>query len=835
MYIYGSNCYNINIKKEYLCNTFTNNKHFVMGFLPLLLISFSISVLSVHRAEAASTTATVASPDGNLVLTLTVDDGTPKYSITRNGNTIVSPSLLGFSQRTSFPDGIASAEEVAIDEPYQIPHGKTSDYRDHCNQLTVVLDGEGQHDLTVVFRLYDDAVAFRYEIPERQADLSNFTGEVTEFNISNFTNSWCMRSSVSYEATYNKRTWSELTDDKYCAPMLIQMQNDTWMLLTEANNTSATSASMLKRGTKSGQIMLVPAENSVSIAAYPFQTPWRTMIIGKTTDIVESITINSLGTPTTLTDMSWIRPGRVSWNWGGQDQAHSGETRSTEWAHRYADLAAHMGWEYVLIDEGWDGNINLANFISYCKQRGVDVIIWVHQNKFQNTYGDALSKMRTWANMGVKGVKIDFFENDGHTMLQKYEYILRAAASSKMMIDFHGCIRPSGWERTWPNLMTMEGVYGGEMNLDWHHMNPTNHSVNLTMTRNVLGGMDFTPGKIGTHEGKIVTNNSWCNEMAMTILFESGYICIPDCPTNMTYTPVDPLYRMMPAAWDQTKCLEANPDNYATIARRSGDDWYVATVSQNTRTARINLSFLDPEQTYYAYIYKEDSGCRYNVLFDLREGLKSTSAINIPVRDNGGAVVILSPSGDLPRPQWTTFEAEDYNRVGGTITNDNYCSGGKIVTGLNGDKRIAITGVQVPVPGEYALTIYHKLEEGVNKAYVGVGSEEKKYYNFVTPAEGDHGVSYAIQTVYINLKDGRNTIYYGNENGKAPSVDKFVLTPTLKTQAIISGVQQPIINAQHPSTNTRKHIDSRQGVVVTTENPDGSHDSYRIDGVRINK
>ena len=781
--------------------------------------------------ETTAASAIETSPDGSLEVALTVTDGKPSYTVFLNGRTIVSPSMLGFAQRTTFPEGILSVEHRSIDEPYVIPHGKTSNYRDYCNELTVVLDGEGNNDLTVVFRVYNDAVAFRYVIPQRQDGLTSLSGEVTEFNITNFNNSWCMRETLSYEATYNKRSWSELTDNKYCAPMLIQMQNDVFMLLTEADNTSATSASMLKRGKTEGQILLVPAENSVNIASYPFRTPWRTMIIGKTTDIVESITINSLGTPTTMTDVSWIRPGRVSWNWGGQDQAHDGETRSTEWAQRYADLAAHLGWEYVLIDEGWNGNINLANFISYCDKRGVGVIIWLHQNNFQNSYSDALSKMRNWANMGVKGVKIDFFENDSHTMIQKYEYLMRAAASSKLLVDFHGCIRPSGWERTWPNLMTMEGVYGGEMNLDWHHMNPTNHSVNLTMTRNVLGGMDFTPGKIGTHEGKIVTNNSWCNEMAMTILFESGLICVPDCPVNLTYTPIDPLYRQMPAAWDETKCLEANPDNYATIARRTGQDWYVATVSQNSRTASLSLSFLDPELKYYAYIYKEEN-CRYNVVFELREGITSSSRINIPIHENGGAVVVLSTSPDLPKPQWTTFEAEEYTRVGGLVTIDSYCSGGKVVTSLNGDSRIAITGVVPPVAGEYALTIYHRLETDVNRAYVSVGSGEKKYYSFKTPAEGDHGVSYAINTVYVNLKEGRNTIYYGNENGRAPSVDKFVLTPTLATQAVISGITQPVMTSDGAAS--RKYIDGRR-IVIKDGDDRGAERTYGLDGIRIGK
>jgi hypothetical protein len=408
-------------------------------------------------------------------------------------------------------------------------------------------------------------------------------------------------------------------------------------------------------------------------------------------------------------------------------------------------------------------------------------------------------------------------------------YMLKASAYVKMMLDFHGCTRPTGWERTYPHLMTWEAVFGGEMNLDWHHMIPADHQANLVATRNVIGPMDFTPGKIAEKTGKIFTYNSWCNSIATMIVFESGFQCLTDCPENIIYSVVDPLYRQLPAGWDGIKSLEVALGRYATVARRSGANWYVGSVSADNRVAQMDLSFLHPDSTYYAYIYQEGD-CRYNIDFELREGVKSTDVMRIPVTKNGGAVVVLSTSDKLPKPEGDTYEAEQYATHGGVARSDNECSGHKYLSGISRNTRAVITRVMAEVDGEYAVNIYYKLENN-NTAYVQVGNGgEKNYYTFQTLADIDNsrGYHWAMKTVYVNLKAGRNIIYYGNENGVAPSLDKIIVTPTLETQQVIAGVERVQIGEETSTNNANLRMEGAS-VVCEVFSP-GTLDIYTLDG-----
>ena len=318
--------------------------------------------------------------------------------------------------------------------------------------------------------------------------------------------------------------------------------------------------------------------------------------------------VDNLNPVSRLEDTSWIRPGRVAWNWAGEDRLNTGDINI---AKHYVDLARHLGWEYVLIDDGWEGNFQLDDFVPYAQSQGVDVIVWYHNNSFPNNYSSCLSRFRALADLGVKALKIDFFDGDGQVTLQKYETLMRAAADANLMLDFHGCTRPTGWERTYPHVMTMEAVLGGEFLLGEPHMNQADHAVNLVVGRNVIGPMDFTPTKLAQRTGSLKTHTNtsenpfttWSYQLALWTLFESGFQCLIDCPDNIIDSPIEPVLRQVPAAWDETRCLEAEVSKYATLARRSGDDWFVATVSKQARQTRLKLDFLDPDKTYTAYMY----------------------------------------------------------------------------------------------------------------------------------------------------------------------------------------------------------------------------------------
>lgn len=737
--------------------------------------------------------AEAASPDGTLAVTLECNAaGVVTYTVTRGGSPLINRSRLGFDGRNTFTGGIGEKSVTEKSEPYDQLHGKTAHSDNHYTLLQAELLGASEaENVNVEFRIYDDAVAFRYVM--NSGKLATFSGELTEFNFAGFKQALALSYSNDYTWYYYQHPWAELNNARgYNEPMLVETGIDgTYVLLTEAAHYGETAGNAIVQGDEEGQLrlqLMVPEGKSTrSTIKYPFVTPWRTLIIGNTKDIVESNVVNDLNPSTEMEDLSWLRPGRVSWNWAGEDRQNTGDINV---AKRYVDLAAHLGWEYVLIDEGWKGKFTLDEFVPYATKQGVDVIVWYHNNDFSSTYSTCLSQMRQIAAKGVKGVKIDFFDGDQQSVIQKYEVILRAAAQAKLMVDFHGCTRPTGWERKYPHLMTMEGVLGGEFLLDQPHMNQADHSANLVLTRNVLGGMDFTPTKLAQRTGSLKTHSNtgenpyttWSYQLALWTLFESGFQCLIDCPDNIIDSPIEPALRTIPTTWDETRCLEAEPTKYATIARRNGDEWYVASISKVQRTLRLPLSFLEEGRTYYAYIYRDGTASQFDVAFQRRE-VTSAMSLSINIRPNGGATVILSTNPDLPTLTTVSYEAESGS--GGASADNVHCSGGKYKTRIGNAARVTFRNVKAEVAGEYALTFYYMLPDDSRTAYIQVGDEgEKLYYDVHQRDDYDRskGLVMGMKTVYVQLEEGSNRIYYGNENGDAPDLDKITLTPTWATQ-----------------------------------------------------
>ena len=748
--------------------------------------------LAAH-AQTIELPLMVTSPDGRIQLLFDMTEaGEPVYSITQAGDTVVGRSLMGFESRKKFQNGVSGCSRDTVDESYTLPHGKCSTYHNTYHALTVDLRGAGTaRNMSVEFRVFDDAVAFRYTL--KIGTLTSFSGEVTEFNFPSFKQALALEYSDDYTWYYYLHPWTDLTNERgYNEPLLVETNHDgRYVLITEAANFGETGGNSIIRGDREGQLKLTGINKSETgvksaISSYPFATPWRTLIMGTVQDIVASTTVLNLNEPTTLTDMSWCIPGRVAWNWAGEDRQNTG---SIEVAKQYVDLAAYLGWEYVLIDDGWEGHIDLDAFLAYCRQKEVGALLWFNNNKFSSDYASCLSTFKTYAQKGVKGLKIDFFDGDDQQVIQKYETLMRAAAAAGLLLDFHGCTRPTGWERKYPNLMTMEAVLGGEFFLGEPHMNPAKHSVNVLLGRNVQGSMDFTPTRLGQRTGAITHQVTWSYELALWSLFESGFQCLIDNPDNIIDSPIEPALRCIPAAWDETRCIEAVPDQYATLARRSGESWFVATVSQNQRTMTLPLKFLDADKEYTAYIYRDGDACSFDIKFEKRV-LNASNSLTIKVKAGGGATVILSPKDDLPYPMHTSYEAETACLSGVKQTNDN-CSGKAYKTGFSGTTRGVFRKITAPVAGEYALTIYHLSSETSNTAYIQVGTGEKQYYTFHTKDTYDSqkGLVLAMKTVYVQLEAGTNVITYGNENGTAPDLDKITVTPTLKTRAVIDGIE----------------------------------------------
>ena len=767
-----------------------------------------VMLLSLFAPMVAFADVQVKSPDQQITLSIDVKDNLPVYSVSKNGHEVIKQSKLGVKyggvEYFNF-DEIEAIEANEVNETYTLTHGKRSTYDNHCFEQTVTFkNSETNRELKMVFRVYNDAVAFRYT--KDTGGTLVWDNEQTEFNFNGFQKCWVQRSyDAGYSDYYTGRSWNEIEKTKYkdfmygyCVPMLVKTNyNDSWCLLTESAALSSIAASTIVKGDVNGGVKLeiVKHGNKLGNTATesrfttPFVSPWRTIIIGNLSQIVESTVVQNLSPATKDGDWSWVKPGRVAWNWAAEDASNDLDSKM---CRRYTDMAAHFGWEYNLLDEGWDGKLTVRNEVNYARNKGVGLILWFNQNHFGNDYNSIYNEMKKWADQGVKGFKIDFFEDDRQAQLKRYEYMLDAAKALKLVINFHGCTKPSGLDRTWPNLLTMEANYGNEMYMFWPHLTPAYHVVNLALTRNVLGSMDFTPLKWGTHKNSIrsIENNTWAQELAMCVAFESGEFHPADTPENLEYSVAEPVLRMLPVTWDDVKCLEASPDQYVTIARKKGDDWWVGTLANDARTARISTNFLEEGKTYYAHIYR-DGDYRYELKSEVRQGITKGSRINLPVLKYGGAVVIFTTNPDMAYPHDRTYEAEFYNQ-GGTISSDNRVFGGKYVSNLNANNKVVFTDVVAQQDGQYAVTLYYRADSKT-KGYVQANDGEKVQLDLEWPGEpngGHPGENIGFRTALVTLKQGLNTLTVANDQGgNAPMLDHITVRPVDFPAATLAEMQ----------------------------------------------
>lgn len=744
----------------------------------------------------ANTLSTATSPDEKIKVELFLRNDSLFYRVYFQNDLIVNPSNLGiaistprltldFSKDLSFE----STETKSVSDPYTLPSGKKHFCENNYNELKTSFNFRTAYTLQVIFRIFNDGFAFRYDVSGGTGK-ANLSKESSEINISELECSWAQKYHHDYTWYYERRVWdfSDLGDTrKLNTPALVKKGN-IYMLITEAENNGTYAASELIPNQTFGSFRFNPV-GSVS-ADFPVKTPWRAVILGELTDMAESTMIENLNPATKAVDISWIKPGRASWDWGGEDARNS---VGLDIAKRYIDLANRMGWEYFLLDDGWDrSNYQLSEVIDYANQKNVGVILWSHQNRFQDNRQDMYNKLKVWKDMGIKGLKIDFWDDDNQRTMQKYDYMMDVTSELQLILNLHGCTKPSGTRRTWPHYLTSEAVLGGEFYIqDDPHMTHAKHNINVALTRNIIGPMDYTPCDFARKTGIIQRTTSWGHQVAQTIAYESGIQCLLDCPENYRFHISEDFLKRIPVAWDDIKCLEAQPESYVTIARKKGDDWYVASLANDARTLNLDLSFLEQGRTYYAYIYK-DGDCMSEIKFDFIPDLTSSNKLNIPIIQSGGVTVNLSSSPNLPKPVVRKYEAEDYAMPRTTVNDpDGLCSGKKYVTYLTGDRVLKFNDVTVENDGEYALTVYFSCTTE-KKAYININGEESPmYHNFIATG-GETGKYLAMKTIVVSLKKGKNTIEIGNQSDVAPGIDRI----TLKNISDEPGTSQPVIKKE---------------------------------------
>lgn len=793
-----------------------------------LLLAAVITLPGVACAEDFR----VSSPNGRITATVTLDEGKLSYTVHKDGRLLVAPSPLGLkTTNVDLTQGLnlVSSDTAVIDDPYTLPVGKQSQYRDHCHMLSVVTERSSLRQ-TVQFRLYDDGFAFRYVIPKsRSLSRVVLTEEASRIRMANFSNSLACKfigniqsPNYPYEGHYDLyTTWSALLqagDRRFNAPTLASDGQD-YLLLSEADNRGIFCSSFVKAENRKGEFSFAwtgevkdyaeDKKQSV-ICALPAYTPWRMVVAGDLATVFETTMTENLCPPTVIDDMSWIKPGVSAWYWGGSDgnktdiQKVYGGIREGEYDH--ADFAAEMGWPYTLIDGGWSAEW-VPSLVKHAQEKGVECLLWQtaklsDSDAFSN--GNMEKTLKQWADWGIKGIKIDFWEDDSHETMIRMENLLKLCGKYQMLVNLHGCTRPSGLRRTYPYLMTQEGICGGETNFWWPSNITGAHHINMMFTRNVVGAADYTPGDFASFLGSIITQVSMGQHMALMTAFESGITHIAECPENLRHFLGKDIMKRLPTAWDESRLLEGKLLKYATIARRSGEDWWVSGLCTDARNCKLTFDFLEEGRTYTAYIYR-DGNCRSDLKFN-KVQVKKGSSLNIKELSEGGFLVQVSPRADLDSPvERVTYEAEaTANTLTGDARRDTYsplhASAGGYVTYVGKGSMLQFNNVVADHDGEYMLTIYYITQDKRNAKLLVNGEVlcDPLVFNGnddMTHTYSPEGMGWKM--VPVRLKAGRNTITLQSyADGWAPNFDRITLHPLAASTPDGVGSVAPAVNVE---------------------------------------
>ena len=616
----------------------------------LIIVAFLLAPIFVL---AQSGTAIIKSPDNNILFTIeTISDnqnpseiGKLVYSVSYKGNSVIDKSALSLKLNDGMPLGsdvrIVGSENSIINETYNLIAGKTSIVHNSCNTLRVELEESGNmsRKMWIEIRAFNDAVAFRYLVPA-QPDINNFVlkEEYTEFRISKdaITYSLILPNFKSmYESEFIKLPVSAFSNQGGVRsnvliglPMLMEIPGVAWLSITEADLKDYSSMYLTNpSGSWTGhwfRSVLAPQVEDTSICVagnLPLHSAWRILMIGDNPGkLIESDVITSLNPPSVLKDVSWIKPGKASWNWWGGSLNTVGKPEySTKNMKYYVDFAAESGFEYMLIDAGWsasnditkmNGRVDIPEIVNYAKSKKVKIWIWLHYRDAVRQMDEAFPLYEKW---GVAGLKIDFIERDDQKGIEFYYQAAEKAARYHLMLDIHGSTKPSGINRTYPNLLGYEGVLGMEQSKAGARDNPENH-VMLPFTRMLAGFIDYTPGGFSNvtedefephMNSQPMVMGTRAHHLAMYVVYEAPIQMVSDHPAAYENQPSFQFIKDVPATWDETKVLNGIPGEYISIARRKGDEWFMGSMTNWTpRQIDLSLLFLG-EGKYIAEIYAD--------------------------------------------------------------------------------------------------------------------------------------------------------------------------------------------------------------------------------------
>lgn len=620
----------------------------------LLAIATTIPITAL-----ASKPLQMKSPNGHI----TAEIGSDGKSITLNhtdGSTVqkaIEITSLGLgidNTDNSSWKYTGCSKPKTIKDDYTIVGHKKARFTNKANEYALCYTDDKQRDITVALRLYNDGAALQYTV----TGLENaaVTDDYTTYRIAEGTTRWIQKYNDVYEDFFPCMTTGRDNKNKaseWGYPTLVKSADDVYTLISEAGIGAEHSASYLSNVKNRNDYKVTLAANDLRYNG-TYTSPWRVAIIGSLGELIESTLITDVSPATEYEDISWIHPGSVSWVYW----AYNHGSNDYQIVKKYIDMASELSLPYVLIDAEWDemgngGNIDDA--LAYAKQKGVKVMIWYNSSTAWVNNGapgpfyrlnkpEDREKEYAWLEAnGVAGVKIDFFTGDTQPTMAYCIDLLKDAAKHHLMVNFHGATIPRGWQRTYPNLMSVEAVYGAE----WYNNLPVltekaaAHNATLPFTRNIIGPMDYTPCTFSDSQHQHITTNA--HELALPVLFESALLHWADKPESYLPQPqpVRHFISTLPTVWDETRLISGYPGDHVVMARRSGKTWWIAGINGTDEEKTISLDLkplkLKGKETCCLYEDTDEGGNTWKITNPRGLNIKE-----ITLKPRGGFVAVVN-------------------------------------------------------------------------------------------------------------------------------------------------------------------------------------------------
>ena len=636
-----------------------------------VLLSLCLSPIFLYGQD-------IQSPDGLLKVILKSESEKTTYVVTYKNKTMLEESPLGLESTIGdFSTGLTflSESKKQIEENYYLPNGKTSRIHYLANELTVSYLNKNKDTLQVLFRVSNNDIALAYRLASPKQTHCTIKRELTGFNFPAHTTTFItpqapsgegwMKTKPSYEEEYTNEEPIG-TPSKYrlgyTFPALFHLGNTGWVLLSETGVTSRYAGTRLSEGNQEGLYTIAFPEkeenggmgdNTVT-SNLPLITSWKTITVGETLKPIVETTSAYNGMKPVYTASQPYKPGRSTWSWIlWQDESCNYKDQQI-----FIDLAAEMGYEYILIDALWDKQIgyeNMPSLIAYAQSKGVDVILWYNSNgawndapqgpKQRMDTAPARQKEMAWMkSLGVKGIKVDFFGGDKQTTMKLYEDILTDANQYGIFVVFHGTTLPRGWERIYPNHMGSEAALVSE-NLVFSQDFANKEAYTSTMlpfTRNAVSAMDFGPVFFNKRFSKqadkgTIRKTTDAFQLATSILYQSPVQHFGITPNNIQEQPeyVINFMKKIPTTWDETRFIDGYPGKYCVMARRFGSKWYIGATnaSNSLQSYTLSLPWLIGKEVTVLFDHKDRSVGFKTAKID-KKGL-----LKIELENLGGCVI----------------------------------------------------------------------------------------------------------------------------------------------------------------------------------------------------